>query len=61
VSETRTPNGPKFIGMSHDIADRNLRHYQEALKSGRGNPVICREMIDKWLEYRKGPNERRYL
>jgi hypothetical protein len=54
-------NGPKFIGMSHDIADRNLRHYQEVLKSGRGNPAICREMIDKWLDYRKGPNEPRYL
>lgn len=51
----------RFIGMSHDIADRNIRRYQAALKSGKGNPAICRDQIDRWLDYRKGPDEPRYL
>jgi hypothetical protein len=45
-------------------ADRNIRRYLAALQraemgQGKANPQICREMIDKWLEYRAshGPND----
>lgn len=58
--------GPRFIGHRHEIADRNIRRYKEALDAAlRGestaNPDICREKIDQWLEYRLGPNDARYL
>jgi hypothetical protein len=51
-------------GNCWEIADRNLRHYQEALKAalrgeGKANPEVCRDMLDKWLEYRHshGPDD----
>lgn len=53
----------RFIGRAWDIADENIRRYAAALKSGRGNPAICRKKIDQWLEYRKShkTNEAKYL
>jgi hypothetical protein len=47
-----------------DTADRNISSYKTALEralrgEGKANPVICREKIDQWLEYRHahGPND----
>ncbi|HEY4451040.1 MAG TPA: hypothetical protein VGN13_05550 [Solirubrobacteraceae bacterium] len=40
-----------------EVADRNIRRYQRsierALLGGKANISICREMIDRWLEYRQ--------
>lgn len=38
-------------------ADKKIKHYAEqlalALKGeGKAHPDICRDMIDKWLDYR---------
>jgi hypothetical protein len=57
----QSTGAPRVIGTRHEIADRNIARYQQALKDGTGNPTICREMIDKWLEYRLGPNDERRL
>jgi hypothetical protein len=46
--------GPHVIGRCWDIAHKNIRHFQTALANGTGHPKVCREMIDKWLEYRHG-------
>lgn len=59
-------NGPRVIGMSHDIADKNIRRFQEAIAKaergeGKANIAHCRGMIDKWLDYRLGPNVERRL
>lgn len=58
--------GPVFIGRRHEIADRNISRFQEAIRKaqrgeGKANVAHCREMIDKWLDYRHGPDEDRYL
>lgn len=58
--------GPLVIGRRHDIADRNIRHYQDAIAAaergeGRANIPHCRDMIDKWLDYRHGSNDERRL
>lgn len=58
--------GPRVIGTRHEIADRNIRRFQGAIakaERGEGKASIphCREMIDKWLEYRLGPNDERRL
>jgi hypothetical protein len=49
-----------------DLADRKIRRYQEAIRKaergeGRANPQVCREQIDRWLDYRSnhGPNDER--
>lgn len=61
-TESASPvSGPRVIGTRHEIADRNIARYQKALKNGTGNPAVCRGMIDKWLEYRLGPNDERRL
>jgi hypothetical protein len=45
------------IGLCWDIADKNILQYKTSLDRalrgvGKANPEICRDMIDKWLEYR---------
>lgn len=61
----RPENGPRVIGMSHDIADENIRRLRQRLidEPDKPEPIrsMWRERIDKWLEYRLGPNEERRL
>jgi hypothetical protein len=52
------------LGRCWDVADRNIRRIKAALDAavrgeGTANPAICRENIDKWLEYRQahGPDD----
>lgn len=59
---------PGYLGRCWAIADENIRRYKAALDAalrgeGKANPMICREMIDKWLEYRQahGPNDEAQL
>lgn len=35
-----------------DIADRNIARCKKELDEKKGNPGICQDQIDKWLEYR---------
>lgn len=44
--------GPRDIGRCWDIADKNIAKFKAALDSGNGHPLVCREKIDQWLEYR---------
>jgi hypothetical protein len=41
----------------HDVADEQLRHYGQALKSARksgfrGEEVMAEKKVNEWLEYR---------
>lgn len=61
-----TAKDPRVIGRRHEIADCNIRRFQGAIAraergEGRANISHCRAMIDKWLEYRLGPNDERRL
>lgn len=53
-----------LLGRCWDIADENIARFKASLDKalrgeGKANPAICREMIDKWLEYRHahGPDD----
>lgn len=67
-SGTRTTRG-KTVGereqpRAWDVADRNIRRYLQGIEraklGGKANIAVCREKIDKWLEYRRqhGPDDR---
>ena len=35
-----------------ELADEQVARYQQAIKDGTGNPAVCRDMIDRWLDHR---------
>ena len=35
-----------------ELADKWVAHYQQAIEDGTGNPAVCRDMIDRWLDHR---------
>lgn len=36
-----------------EVADKEILRYREALRHNvKAHPGICRDMIDKWLDYR---------
>lgn len=47
-----------------DLADRKIAYLKDRLDraergEGRANPAVCRDMIDRWLDYRSnhGPDD----
>lgn len=49
-----------------DLADRTIAGLKDAIDraergEGNANPAVCRDMIDRWLDYRSshGPNDLR--
>lgn len=51
--------------LAHDRADRNIADYQQAINearagSGTADIQICKDQIDRWLDYRNQhtPDER---
>jgi Holliday junction resolvasome RuvABC endonuclease subunit len=48
---------PKKMARCWDIADKNIARYKNSIDKalrgeGTANVATCREMIDRWLEYR---------
>ena len=45
-SETSEPQ------TTAELADEQIARYRRAIKDGTGNPAVCRDMIDRWLDHR---------
>lgn len=45
---------PHVLGTHRELADKKIAEYAAKVRDGVGNPLIVREMLDKWLEYRHG-------
>jgi hypothetical protein len=52
------------LGNCWAIADSNIQRFYYALcNDPKAHPKVCREMIDKWLDYRAahGPTDEAWL
>ena len=45
-------NEADMCDLTVEVCDIEIDRYRAALMEGSGNPMVCQEMIDKWLDCR---------
>lgn len=55
-SGSRTKRRGYYLGTHREIADKKIAYYGMAVERARagigGHPLVCEDMLNKWLEYR---------